>query len=937
MNPPHRKPPKPYSILRSLLTVAAVVFVALALLLVFAEMGAREVRRNEVVRGHVHELEHSLMQTLRSLEEGTLSTLPAQMSECHEQLIAVRSAADDAAFSATLRTRLQKVEDQAASFLEAARRVDARVPAEQREQAEQFALSTLAATDDFLNELNGHSRASQRPGVWSALHILEGIAGLLVVSIALAEGRAARALRRLYHDRHALMESTPQVLLSVDAHGNAVRWNERLVHRTGLGVDALRGMRITDLFEAGARPNVVQALDVVLTEGLFECDLPLLCDGHPKQFAWLFSRNEQEDGHSWITISGHDISDRHLRERRLEDALKRSEAGYRGLFENAHDAILILEPETEIVLDANPRACMLYDFSCEQFVGKSMLDLSVNAGRSEAYVRRLIEESGNYLPFDSQQCRRDGTIIEVEIKAARVTYQGRPAILSINRDVTARNREDRRVRESEERFRLLLESVVDYAIYMLDPSGWVVSWNEGAERISGFAPADVMGRSFEMFYTAEQQAAGAPGRDLDEAAVSGRLEREELRIRKDGSSFHAAVVLTRVIDDQGRLRGFAEVTHDITQKKRLDETQQEILAVIHNVAQEWTKTFDAVGTPILLLDDDGRVSRCNHAAARLAGKPLKELLGCDPRDLNAEPWRVIASISDFFRAHGLVTEGRAEDEGSGQVWQVSATPVDLQGERRLIVVTHDLTAVTQLEESLRRAQLTAALGALVAGVAHEVRNPLFTISATLDTCEARLTSVPELKRYMDPLREEVTRLNELMEELLDYGRPHPLQLAEVSLVDVARAAISQARAASTREFNIRLDAEEGLARIVADRRRLQQVLRNIIDNAVQHSGPHEPVVVRLRNDRSGAVRCEVLDSGPGLSDEDLAQAFTPFYTKRKGGTGLGLAIAQKFVLALGGEITLRNRGERGAVVTVRLPSAAALSDTSAVPIAQVCG
>ena len=173
-------------------------------------------------------------------------------------------------------------------------------------------------------------------------------------------------------------------------------------------------------------------------------------------------------------------------------------------------------------------------------------------------------------------------------------------------------------------------------------------------------------------------------------------------------------------------------------------------------------------------------------------------------------------------------------------------------------------------------------------------------------------------RYLKPLREEVTRLNELMEELLDYGRPQSLQFGDVSFLEVARAAVSQARASTTRNVEVRLECHDALPAVQADRRRLQQVLRIVIDNAIQHSPQGGEVQVRLGADGRDVV-CEVLDNGPGFSDEDLSMVFTPFYSKRHGGTGLGLAIAEKLVIAHGGEITPGNRAEGGAGVTIRIP------------------
>lgn len=774
--------------------------------------------------------------------------------------------------------------------------------------------------------------------VRSAFRDAFAISSLLVVVLGVAQVRTGRSMRRLRRDLDALRrrveveERCRGALERLDVgtfvvkEGRFIEVNSAMERLAGCSRHELLGMNATELCESPEDLRLLMRCGDSRNDDVFDCRIRVRrADGRAVDsvVAATMLLDDAQESPSLLGVI-RDAGD----ERRIEEALRVSEAEYRALFDHAHDAIIILDPVNEVVLDANPSACRLYGFSYEEFVGKSMIDLSVDAAGRLHDLKRTMEQNGRYLPLVSQQFRSDGSVVDVEINAARVMYKGREVILSINRDVTARRREDLRVRESEERFRLLLESVVDYAIYMLDPEGRVVSWNEGAERTCGFSASDVLGQSFSMFYTPAQRVSRLPENDLAAAAESGRIAREEVHLRKDGSSFIASVVLTRIVDEAGALRGFARVTRDVTEKKNFQETQKQILTAIQNVAREWTRTFDAVPLPIVLLDDRRRIRRLNQAAARLAGKPLKSLLERDVCELEGEPWQTIGSVADFFVAHGVIPDARAEDEKSARVWQVSSTPVELNGERRLIVIAHDLTLITRLEESLRRTELTAALGALVAGVAHEVRNPLFTISATLDTCEARLGSVPGLQDYLSPLRAEITRLNELMNDLLDYAKPHPLDLEEISFLDVAREAITQSCAGKWSAEKVILDCGESLPALCGDQRRLQQVLRNVIENALQHSPADSPIVVRLRNDGL-AVLCEVLDSGRGLSKEDLARAFVPFYTRRKGGTGLGLSIAQKIVAAHGGEIALRNREAGGAVVTIGLPLPSSASSAGA--------
>ncbi|MFN2447144.1 MAG: PAS domain-containing sensor histidine kinase [Vicinamibacterales bacterium] len=235
-------------------------------------------------------------------------------------------------------------------------------------------------------------------------------------------------------------------------------------------------------------------------------------------------------------------------------------------------------------------------------------------------------------------------------------------------------------------------------------------------------------------------------------------------------------------------------------------------------------------------------------------------------------------------------------------------------------------ARASLERELRRSELMSAMGSLVAGVAHEVRNPLFGISSIIDALEARVArfgASGEYARHVALLRSELQRLTRLMQDLLDYGKPASLDLAPVALGDVVRAAMSACQAAAARQHvhvtqRIRVP---GVA-VMMDRARVVQVFQNLLDNAIQYTAAEGEVTLTVDcvNERGTRwVRCRVDDSGPGFPDEDLARVFEPFFTRRPGGTGLGLSIVLRIVEAHRGTVRAENRPGGGAAVEVRLP------------------
>jgi signal transduction histidine kinase len=360
---------------------------------------------------------------------------------------------------------------------------------------------------------------------------------------------------------------------------------------------------------------------------------------------------------------------------------------------------------------------------------------------------------------------------------------------------------------------------------------------------------------------------------------------------------------------------------DGEERSRLEERQTDFQRLVSRSALEWRLTFDAIASPLLLVEPDGRIIRMNEAARDLAGttyevaihRPLAVLGDCQPwKSIDPLLWEVADSGR---RASLQVREG-------DKAWDISVSPVEgPDGARWAVVVILDISDVVRLQESLRRSETMSVLGALVAGVAHEVRNPLFGISATLDAFESKFKRRKEYQRYLEVLRDRVGRLNELMRQLLDYGKPQRLELSAVCPEEVMAAAVEACSPlAATAGVEVVLEPPAGLPRLTADRNRVVQIFQNLLENAIQHSKKGEMVVFRAEPDGEN-VRFLIEDSGPGFRPEDLDRMFEPFYSRRRGGTGLGLSIVQRIAEQHGGGIKAANRPEGGAVMRVVLPAA----------------
>jgi signal transduction histidine kinase len=328
---------------------------------------------------------------------------------------------------------------------------------------------------------------------------------------------------------------------------------------------------------------------------------------------------------------------------------------------------------------------------------------------------------------------------------------------------------------------------------------------------------------------------------------------------------------------------------------------------------------------------DGRLhpTYCNAAYLRLLGvKDMREAMEAfaDDRLAKQNPfiYEMRKELAKGKPVHLEATFNKM-DGGTNEV-EVSMTPIrDASGAiSSCAVVVREIGEIRRaqaerrhLEESLKRIETAAALGRIVAGVAHEVRNPLFGIGATVDALEARMRGADEYATYIRVLRGELSRMSTLMHELLEYGRPPQLSRTTCSIAEVVEDAIARCSRRAN-DLGVTLEHEGNDTTLSLDRGRVLQVLINLVDNAVHHSPAGKAVRVHHGAD-NGNVFLNIDDDGPGFPLEDLPRLFEPFFTKRSGGTGLGLSIVQRIVEQHGGAVAAENRPGGGARVAVCLP------------------
>lgn len=497
--------------------------------------------------------------------------------------------------------------------------------------------------------------------------------------------------------------------------------------------------------------------------------------------------------------------------------------------------------------------------------------------------------------------------------------------------------QDHRDLTSPERFKLFVEAVQDYGIFMLDPNGLVASWNTGAERIKGYRSEEVLGKHFSLFYPEEVRAVQWPDQELRLALARGKYEEEGWRIRKDGSRFWASVVLTPLIDDNGTLTGFGKVTRDLTERRRHEMAAQQSAAAARLSEERFRLLMDGVQDyAIYMLDPQGQVRSWNKGAELIKGYSAQEIIGQHYSLFFREEDRM-AGLPDWqlqrARLHGRTEEEgwRVRKDGSAFWANIVVTSVftddgTLAGYAK---VTRDISQrvrLHELEHSLER------MNAFLAMLAHELRNPLAPMHNVVQIMKMDASLSPMLALSRDILARQLDHLTRLMDDLLDAGRLTSgkirIRPRGIDFKDVVRHAVEAAAPAIKAKSQV-LDIHmppEGI-QVNADDLRLVQVLQNLLSNATKFTPQGGRIELRAQvvNDR---LVVAVADNGRGMEPAAIDKVFDLFTQGADSketfhvGLGIGLALARSIVEMHGGTISASSAGVgSGSTFRFELPRA----------------
>ncbi|MCU7549999.1 PAS domain S-box protein [Chitinophagaceae bacterium LB-8] len=596
------------------------------------------------------------------------------------------------------------------------------------------------------------------------------------------------------------------------------------------------------------------------------------------------------------------------------------------LLQELSEAVFMLDKDGYIKY-SNLAAARLTGYSNRELMNQPIHllyndDHSSNSIKLE-YELSVALKKGEYVS-EGWKRRKNKTFFWTEMKLAPL-YEGQNSLIGyslILRDITEKKKFELELLENEERYRLMVEGVKEYAIFFLNTEGYIVSWNEGAKRIKGYSTNEIIGKHFSIFYTAEDIQSKKPERALRTAIETGKYEEEGWRVRKNGSLFWVSVVITALYNELNKLIGFSKVTRDLSERKEAEEALRQSEERYRLLVEQ------VIDYGIFMLDEKGRIVSWNEGAKRIKGYTASEIIG--------------KYFSIFYPEEDIISgkpanelkiareTGKYEEEGwrlkkdGSRFWANIVITAVYNNDGILIgysKVTKDLTERKETERALRESyekyrllsdelklknvQLSSTnneLEQFTSIVSHDLQEPIRTIKSFLQLIEMKLSNgqYEDLSIFITKSINAATRMRELIQNLLQYSQLNKIEpLKEIiNVKELVNDALQNIKA-SVEASKTQITVESEVETIKGDRVQLVQLVQNLLSNAMKFTEAENPQIRIKCSKENGHVKFAVSDNGIGIAEADLKKVFEIFRrlnTKKDyPGTGIGLAICKKVV------------------------------------------
>jgi PAS domain S-box-containing protein len=742
-----------------------------------------------------------------------------------------------------------------------------------------------------------------------------------------------------------LLEAAPDAMVVVNQAGDIVLLNVQAEKQFGYRRDELIGQRVKNIIPEGFAERLIadgtrSAADALAQQIGAGIELSgRRKDGSEFPIEIMLSPLASPEG-ILVTAAIRDISVRKAAEKHLAQM----EGKYRGLLEAAPDAMVVVNQGGQIVL-LNVQAEKQFGYRRDELVGQRVKNI-IPEGFAERLVADGTRSAADALAqqigtgIDLLGRRKDGTEFPIEIMLSPLESPEGILVTAAIRNISVRKAaekhlaqmESRRrvveeaLRQSEEQYRMLLDGVKDYAIFMMDPQGRIVSWNAGAERIKGYTAEQIIGRNFSCFFPPADIERGRPEEVLRMTAAEGRHEEQGMRVRKDGSRFLAGVTFTALRDPAGRLRGFSEFSHDLSESKESEAKYRGLL--------------EAAPDAMVVVNQGGEIVLLNFQAEKRFGYHRDELVGQKVKNIIPEGFaeRLLAdgtrTAADALAQQigtGIELSGLRKD-GSRFPIEIMLSPLESPAGILVTAAIRDISVRKKSEEQmlkttreLKRSNEELQQFAYVAS--HDLQEPLRMVASYTQLLASRYKGRldSDADEFIAYAVDGANRMQGLIQDLLAYSRAgtNAKAIREVSSENALKSAIKNLRA--TIQESAAVVTHDSLPAITADETQLAQVFQNLIGNAIKYRGAEVPRV-HLSATKNGGDEWifSVRDNGLGIDPQYFERIFILFQRlhgqNEFNGTGIGLAICKKILERLGGRIWVDSQLEKGSTFYFSLPA-----------------
>lgn len=550
----------------------------------------------------------------------------------------------------------------------------------------------------------------------------------------------------------------------------------------------------------------------------------------------------------------------------------------------------------------------LLELDAEEIIGTSLLARITEQEEIYDYIQRAMQGETISAEIETDERALDTRLSPIWNDAGEIE-----GVTGVSLDITDRVRTERQLRESEERYRQVIDSVKDYAIFSVDPEGRITSWNAGAERVKGYSADEVLGMSIAAFYPEGRRQQGYPGKALETAARRGKYEEEGWRVKKDGTMFWASVVISPIRDSQGELQGFSKVVYDLTDRKQAEEALRES-------ESRFRAVFEHGAVGIFILDLSQRLLIANPAFQRMTGYPLSELHGMKfnrllaPGDSGLEAnWMdaVLAGKND-----SITKEIRLERQDGNTAFvslSMTATRYPDDTPRFVVCLAEDITVRRLMESELAEVQreLVASREKERLLLAQELHDePLQELYGLLYQIEAFVSDLNETYDARE-VQEMVGTINGVINDLRAIcGELRPPALAPFGLEGALREHAEQFKEDNP-EIAVHLDLQYDGQLLQEDMRlHLYRIYQQAMSNVVRHARAENVYVDFGFDERT--VRLEIRDDGAGFQ---VPVRWVTFVREEH----LGLAGAAERAELMDGYFEVTSEPGSGTTVRVTVP------------------